>query len=342
MTACISIPRPQNESARLAALHRYLILDSPTDDAFNFLVKVAAVVSEAPIALVTLVDDERVWVKSAVGIMPYESPRNQNCCSWVIFEEGLLAIPDTTQDARTAYLDMVSGGLGIKMYVGANLITHDGYSIGTLCVLDRRPRHLTDHQKYLLVGLANQAMALIELRAHERLLRDSVERLEHLASTDVLTGLLNRRSLFEKLDSEIERSRRYESPLCLVLIDLDHFKTINDVYGHQGGDAVLKALGELISSSKRTLDIAARYGGEELCVLLPQTSIEGGFSFAETLRRKISELRIDYAGQTLTVTASLGVASTGISAPAGKQLLEFADKALYAAKRNGRNRVVLA
>jgi len=289
LTACTAIPKPQNEAARIAALCRYLILDSPTDDAFDFLVIVAAVVCDAQIALVTLVDDERVWVKSAVGITFYESPRNQNCCSWVILKDGLLEIPDTTQDVQTAYLDMETGELGIKMYVGANLITHDGYSIGTLCVLDRRPWHLTDHQKFFLVGLANQAMALIDLRPHERLLSDSVERLEHLDSTDALTGLLNRRPLFEKLDAENERSGRYESPLCLVLIDLDHFKTINDMHGHQGGDAVLKALGDLMSSSKQTLDIAARYGGEELCVLF-----------------------------------------------------QFADKALYAAKRNGRNRVVLA
>ncbi len=342
MKACTSIPKPQNESARLAALRRYLILDSPADDAFQFLAVVAADVCDAPIALVTLVDDERVWVKSAVGMIPYEAPRNQNCCSWVMLTEGLLEIPDTTQDVRTASLDMVTGELGIHMYVGANLVTHDGYSIGTLCVLDRRPRHLTDHQKYLLLGLANQAMALIELRSHERLLTDSVERLEHLASTDALTGLLNRRVLFEQLDNEIERSRRYASPLSLVLIDLDHFKTVNDIHGHQGGDAVLKAVGNLIRTTKRTLDIAARYGGEELCILLPQTSIEGGFSFAETLRRNIHDLRIEHAGRTLTISASLGVASTGIAAPGGKQLLAWADKAMYAAKNDGRNRVVVA
>lgn len=336
------MPKPHNETARLAALRRYLIVDTPADDAFQFLVTVAAVVCEAPIALVTLVDDERVWVKSAVGMLPYDSPRNQNCCSWVILTEGLLAIPDTTKDVRTASLEMVTGDLGIRMYVGANLVTHDGYSIGSLCVLDQRPRHLTDHQKYLLAGLAHQAMALIELRAHERLLSNSVERLEYLASTDALTGLLNRRVLFERLDAEIERSRRYESPLSLVLIDLDHFKAVNDVYGHQGGDAVLTAVGELINTSKRSLDIAARYGGEELCILLPQTSVEGGYAFAETLCRRISELSIEYSGQTLSVTASLGVASTGIAALTSKQLLELADSALYAAKRHGRNRVVLA
>lgn len=340
--ACTSIPKPHNESARLAALRRYLILDSPEDDAFKFLAEVAADVCDAPFALVTLVDEDRVWVKSAIGIIPCESPRSHNCCSWVILKEGLVDIPDTTQDGRTASLDIVTGELGIQMYVGANLVTHDGYSIGTLCVLDRRPRQLTDRQKYLLLGLAKQAMALIELRSHERLLTDSMQRLEHIASTDVLTGLLNRRALFERLDIEIERSRRYASPLSLVLIDLDHFKAVNDNHGHQAGDAVLRAIGSLIGTTKRALDIAARYGGEELCILLPQTSIEGAFSFAETLRRNIHDLRIEHSGRTLAVTASLGVASTGIATPDGKQLLALADKAMYAAKRDGRNKVIVA
>jgi diguanylate cyclase (GGDEF)-like protein len=185
-------------------------------------------------------------------------------------------------------------------------------------------------------------MALIELRSHERLLTESMMSLEHLASTDELTGLLNRRALFERLETEIERSRRYASPLSLVLLDLDHFKQINDTHGHQGGDAVLRAVGTLISATKRTLDIGARYGGEELCILLPQTSIEGAFSFAETLRGNISELKVEYLGQALAVTASLGVSSTGISKLDAKQLLALSDKAMYAAKREGRNRVVLA
>ena len=182
-------------------------------------------------------------------------------------------------------------------------------------------------------------MALMELRVHERLLKESLARAEYLASTDVLTGLLNRRSLFERLEQETARCRRYGTPLSAVLIDLDHFKRVNDEHGHAAGDAVLKAVGQLIGSSIRELDIAARYGGEELCILLPQTGLEGAMTFAETLRRKLADITFEFGGVELKVTASFGVASTEAVQVGGQALIQAADVALYSSKREGRNRV---
>jgi len=333
---------PEMEQQRLDALYRYLQLDSGRDEAFELLAETAAEICNAPFATVTLVDRDRVWIKAGVGLSSGNVPRGEACCSRTIAEGEFFEIPDLARDSNSASWAKLRQDLGARMYAGASLVTADGHRIGTLCVMDREPRQLTPRQRHILAGLARQVMALIELRAHERLLKEALERAEYLASTDVLTGLLNRRALFERLGQEMARSRRYGTPLSAVLIDLDHFKRINDEHGHAAGDAVLKAVGELISTSVREVDIAGRYGGEELCVLLPQTGLDGALSFAEGLRRKLAALPFDFDGLAKAVTASFGVASLQGQAGDGQALVKAADGALYAAKREGRNRVSAA
>jgi len=335
-----AVLHPDRETERLDALYRYLQLDSEPDDAFDFLTGAAAEICGVPFASVTLVDRDRVWVKSGVGVARGDVPRAESYCALAIMEERLLDIPDLSQHARSATMTLVRQQFGAQMYAGAVLETGDGHHIGTLCVMDTRPRQLSERQKLLLTGLARQAMALIELRAHERLLKAALARAEYLAATDVLTGLANRRVLFERLDSELARSRRHGTPLSLVLIDLDHFKRINDTYGHAAGDTVLRNVGAMLAASVRAVDIAGRYGGEELCILLPQTALQGALSFAESIRATLAALTHDVGGAAITATASLGVASTETGDCEAGELFSKADGALYAAKHGGRNRVV--
>src|SRR5471032_654312 len=206
--------------------------------------------------------------------------------------------------------------------------------------MDTKPGTLSDDQRRMLTRLSRQVMALIELRANEKALTASMRELELLATTDELTGLHNRRSLLQRLKFESARAKRFRSPLSAVMIDLDHFKHINDCYGHIVGNQVLAGVGRLLRESVRVIDVPGRYGGEELCVILPNTPLEGACKFAETLRAKI-EAQLHYAGpRLLPVTASLGVGSfdhTEISD--AESLLRQADAALYRAKHAGRNRV---
>jgi two-component system cell cycle response regulator len=165
-------------------------------------------------------------------------------------------------------------------------------------------------------------------------------RFEQLASTDPLTGCLNRRALVEKLEQEVERANRYDFPVTVLMIDLDRFKLVNDTRGHLVGDAVLRQLGELLRAEVRSVDLVARYGGEEFVVLLPNTATDGGVSFAERLRQRVE--RHDFAGglAPLAITVSIGVAT--YPAQPGQtveELLAAADQALYRAKHDGRNLV---
>jgi len=324
------IPRPVNEAQRLAAVERYHLLDTPPEDDFNFLTEMAAALCQAPFAFISLVDAQRVWAKSWYGIQAaqLEAPRDDDYCSWTILEDVMLHIPDLTQDERSKQISLTVGPPFYRMYCGANLITHDGFKIGSLCVLDSVPNTLSDRQFGLLTRLARQVMALIELRDKEAELSRALAAMERLAEVDELTQLVNRRVLFERMDAEVARATRFGSALAVVLIDLDHFKSVNDHYGHAMGDAVLAGVGDLILKRMRGIDTAGRYGGEELCILLPGTGTSGAVALAEDLRQQIEQVRFEEGGQSVQVTASFGVAANDMGVLTNADaLFKAADKA---------------
>jgi diguanylate cyclase (GGDEF)-like protein len=177
------------------------------------------------------------------------------------------------------------------------------------------------------------------LAEQNRRLQAMNQELDRLASTDALTGLFNRRHLMERLAQELERSVRYGNPLSVLLLDLDHFKQVNDTHGHLVGDAVLRRAGEVIADCARNIDLPGRYGGEEFALVLPQTDITGARELAERLRRRLGQIaHHDSAGKPFHVTCSIGVASVQGNANAN-WILKHADDALYRAKADGRNRV---
>jgi len=187
--------------------------------------------------------------------------------------------------------------------------------------------------------LARVRALLRTKQTHDRI-RKLQSTLEQMVVNDPLTGLHNRRYLMDRLLQEMQRSDRHGEPLALAMLDLDSFKPINDQYGHVLGDKVLRAVGNAIAKSIRVSDIAARYGGDEFGVILPQTPPEGAMRVCERLLRAISELILqDETGKNCRVTASLGLAyypADDVETP--EDLVHSADGALYGAKRSGKNR----
>jgi diguanylate cyclase (GGDEF)-like protein len=165
-------------------------------------------------------------------------------------------------------------------------------------------------------------------------------RYQWLATTDPLTGCLNRRALTEELQAELDRVQRYGLALSVLMIDLDYFKAVNDKFGHLVGDGVLRQLGELLRREVRSVDILARYGGEEFVIVLPETSLAGSMVFAERVRTRIEGYDFGQGEMSLHVTASIGVASTMAGEIAeAEAMVALADGALYRAKHEGRNLV---
>lgn len=177
-----------------------------------------------------------------------------------------------------------------------------------------------------------------KLREQQAELEEMNDRLKSLASTDALTGLKNRRAFEERLDKELSRSRRHGHALSLILLDIDHFKSYNDTYGHPKGDEILRLVGRLLTRTMRETDFATRYGGEEFAILLPDTDREGAHRLAERLRHSIETAK----WPDRVITASVGVASFGERASTAEALIDHADRALYRSKELGRNRVTMA
>ncbi|MDA8387904.1 MAG: GGDEF domain-containing protein [Nitrospiraceae bacterium] len=174
-------------------------------------------------------------------------------------------------------------------------------------------------------------------KAAEAERRTLIEELQRLSRSDDLTGLLNKRALMERLGYEQERARRYKTPLCLIICDLDNFKQVNDTLGHEAGDRVLRIVARTLAGTLRKSDIIGRQGGDEFMLVLPQTPLEGAVEFAERLRRNVED--IDYpADITTRPTLSLGIAAYP-DAPGANDILRRADTALYDAKKAGKNRV---
>lgn len=167
--------------------------------------------------------------------------------------------------------------------------------------------------------------------------------LSEISARDALTGLYNRWYVMEKIDSEMNRSLRHGCPVSLLMLDIDHFKRINDSFGHTAGDHVLRAVGQVLRDSCRVYDVPGRYGGEEFCVVLPETKVGNTTVVAERIRTRLERSRFDVGDDNVVVTASIGIAGIdsveeeGVVSPS--TLIDRADRALYSAKNRGRNRI---
>jgi diguanylate cyclase (GGDEF)-like protein len=185
------------------------------------------------------------------------------------------------------------------------------------------------------------------LLASQALSRSMVlEKALAMASSDELTGLINRRGYYQRFEAELERARRHQTPLCVVLIDVDHFKQFNDNYGHLSGDLILKALAELCTQKTRKSDVVCRFGGEEFAILLPDTSLKSAVELMERVRQNVESLQVSgFHGENLKITISVGLAEVNTKPKAGpgrteiSDALALADEQLYAAKNKGRNQV---
>lgn len=315
------------ESARLAALRSYCVLDTGREVRFDDLTGLAANICEAPVSLVSLVDTHRLFFKSAYGIDVREVPYPDFFCGHAIRQRDVFVVPDALEDPRFARHPLVVEPPRVRSYAGAPLVTPQDHVLGTLCVVDFVPRKFDPRQIETLRILARQVMCQLELNLE--------------AMRDPLTGLYNRRQLEESLHREILRARRGGVPVGVMAIDVDHFKRVNDTLGHEAGDCALQRIAEELASCVREEDIACRAGGEEFVIILPGTGKTALRSRAEAVRRKIEQARIHAGDGTLNLTVSIGLASFPSYGDIGRSVLRAADVALYKAKAAGRNRVAM-
>ena len=320
----IKQPKTDDEFGRQRALDAMHVLDTPREPEFERITSLVKSIFDAPVVAVTLIDRRRQWFKSIQGLEVKETPRDVAFCDHTIREYRCLKVEDARDDPRFRDNPLVTGDPGIRSYLGAPLITEDGYMLGALCVIDFQPRTFSLAQEKMLQSFADVVMSELELR--------------RIATVDELTRLANRRVFNDSLIAAAENAGS-KAP-SLIIMDIDHFKSINDTFGHSAGDSVLQAIASVIKDQEPGGSVSCRIGGEEFAIVLNSEATTTGEALSETIRLAIEDLKIPQIEER-TVTASFGIAHYKPGqAIAGWR--DAADEALYKAKQQGRNRLVTA
>jgi len=315
---------PEDESQRLQTLQSLHLLDTGPEERFDRLTRLARRVFGVPVALVSLIDENRQWFKSRNGLDITETPRRISFCGHAILGDDIFMVPDATLDERFADNPLVTGPPHVRFYAGMPLRAFDGRKMGTLCLIDHAPRSFTEDDARALRDLA--AMAEQELAAIQ------------LATLDELTRISNRRGFMMLGRYSLEVCRRQQLPATLVFIDLDNFKPVNDRFGHAEGDRALAEFARLLQANFRASDLVARIGGDEFVILLSDATLEQAGIAVEKFSDALAQLnRTPGRGYELAFSSGVVAFDAGRHASVD-DLLQEGDALMYRmkAQRHGR------
>lgn len=314
-------PIPSNEEERLKALRALNILDTPPEEQFDRISRLAKHIFQVPVALIGFIDADRQWLKCNDGFGEiHEIPRDVSFCAHTINGQQPVIVEDATKDPRFADSPGVTGEPGVRFYAGFPLYFRDQFALGTLCLIDFKPRTLSNDDLLILKDLA--AIVEGEFTALE------------LATVDPLTSLANRRGFETLANHSLKLSHRTDIPTCVVYIDLDRFKEINDQFGHHEGDIALVDFAELLRRSFRDVDIIARLAGDEFAVFLTDSDFDETQLAVERLERSVSEYNsAPNKGYTLSFSAGIA-AYDSLQHMFVSDLMAEADRAMYQQKKS--------
>ncbi len=318
----LEAPIPGNEAQRLAALRALNVLDTAPEERFDRLTRMAKRLFGVQTVLVSLVDANRQWFKSAQGLDACETPRDISFCGHAILQDQPLVVSDAMLDVRFADNPLVVGEPFIRFYAGHPLAAPDGQKVGTLCLIDGQPRSLDEDELALLADMARMVeheLAMVQL-----------------AMIDELTGLSNRRGFELLLDQTLALCSRLNRSASLLFFDLDRFKDINDQHGHAVGDRVLADFAHLLRQTFRSSDLLGRLGGDEFVVLLSVSDLAERERALERLARSVQGYNAD-GSRGWELAYSVGFAdATPESRISGAALLAEADRRMYLQKQQHR------
>ena len=339
-------PTPENDEKRISSLRDMALLSTPREPEFDRITRIASKLFRTEIALITLIDHERQWIKSRFGLDISEAAREISFCGHAITGQETLVVPDTLRDDRFHDNPLVIDGPKIRFYAGEPLRNSAGFPIGTLCIMSTGPRKLSKEERESLQDLARTVELAFDnrtLKATQFALLNSLVEADREKRVDPLTGIWNRRGLDELFDRELARVTRENIPLAVGMADIDYFKIVNDTFGHQIGDEVIKATATLLLNNMRKTDVVGRYGGEEFLQIIPGIPLDVLPKFADkilTKFRESAELKVPGGGRhRFTISMGFAVIAPEKGVPIDRDtLLSTADKAMYAAKNGGRDR----
>ncbi|MBC7499544.1 MAG: sensor domain-containing diguanylate cyclase [Herminiimonas sp.] len=323
-------PLPEDEPQRISAVRSYEILDTEPEVEFDALTRVVAHAFNAPIAVVAMMDTDRLWFKSKLGLAVPELDRKIAFCAHAIMcPRQPLIVNDLLNDRLFADNPLVADAPHLRFYAGAPIVDPSGYALGTVAVIDIEPRTFTDSQRHTLSDFATLVMTAIQARKRALVL-------ERMAMTDYLTGIPNRAQFDKTITTEIGYADRSATSLSVMFLDLDGFKDVNDRVGHAAGDEVLREVARRLTQEIRMGDVLARLGGDEFAVITREGDQAAIAAMARRFVAAVQKPITLSTGQQVNVGISFGIASYGGASTSAFALLQEADKALYEAKSRSR------
>lgn len=331
------------DPARLAALRATGLLEAGSAPVLDRLTRLATRLLGVPISTVSLVDGEGQHFPGMAGLDGWAAegrgtPLRYSFCQHVVTRNAAFVVADAATDAAVSD----SPGfheLGVVAYAGVPLRTSEGHALGAFCAIDKVPRAWTPDDIAVLEDLASAAMAEIELRVTVRALVESQERLRQQAMRDPLTGLLNRRGFGDLARQHLALAERTHAPFCVLAMDLDGFKLVNDRFGHDVGDEALCEMAALLLDESRDADLVGRLGGDEFVVLLTGSGSNEAHEFSERLQELLTA-RNTSGQHRFALGTSIGIADWNPLEPSAiATMLRIADEALYQDKRQRSARV---
>ncbi|WP_434685127.1 GGDEF domain-containing protein [Pseudanabaena minima] len=320
---------PENEDVRVATLRSLSILDTEPEERFDRLARIAKRLFGVPIALVSLVDMNRQWFKSCQGLAVTEMSRDISFCGHAILGNDIFMIADTLEDERFYDNPLVLNEPRIRFYAGVPLVVPNGIKVGTLCLIDREPRILSDEDRELLRDLGQ--MAAQEL--------SSVQ----LATIDELTQISNRRGFSALAHHALNLCKRMNKPASLFFFDLDFFKEINDRYGHAEGDNALVNFSKILKESFRESDVVGRLGGDEFVALLTNANQTETQLILNRLEQVLKDFNSKQTDRGYDIVYSVGMVEFDPSRHHSiNDLLVEGDRLMYAQKREKRSKEVIS
>jgi diguanylate cyclase (GGDEF)-like protein len=331
--------------ARLESLRRMLTLGAPAEHDYLRVSRLAQRLFNVPITYVSVLDGQNQYMMSPLGMTAMSIPYEQSMCRFVIEGKARIVCPDALLDERFVQAHAVVNPPGIRFYVAQPIRNAEGHVIGALCIADIRPREFSDEEQCLLEDLSYLLESTIALRylsfSHEKALLLAGS-LGLDVMTDALTSVFNRRGIIDMANHAYARCIHEHRSFSLALVDLDHFKAINDEFGHVIGDEALKEAAHRIQRAVRGGDIVGRWGGEEFLVVLPGS----GPNVLQDVGNKLVQMvggPFIVQDCKLSLSASVGLAGVGTAQDVFDEIawLEAADQALFMAKERGRSQAVV-
>lgn len=336
-------PKPKNEKERVQALVNLEVMDTPINPVFERITRITKQMFGVPVVAISIIDSERQWFKSTQGMNVCENDLSSSFCSHAILQDDVFVVPDSLKDPRFADNPCVEADPFVRFYAGCPVQTQDGYKIGTLCIIDSKPREFTEEQLTSLrdmASLVQDELQKYHIKHTQLEVIKELDKAKRAKLIDGLTGVWNREGTEINLRENMLLAQAQKYNLVVGIYDIDNFKHVNDTYGHNAGDAVIREICKTMVINLDDNDIIGRWGGEEFVIIAKiNTNTDEVLKRIDNARAQVCATTVAFEDKQISVSITVGLTIFDHNSNISKEeLIGIADQALYKGKNSGKNK----